>query len=370
MTRILSILCITFLLNGCTVWRFAVYNFADIKDHKKFPSRPLQASSEPFKFHISEDPIDPTLRFTDTDPGTKLSKYLEKTKTVAFLIIRRDTILFEHYYSGYKKESVVPSFSIAKSFTSALIGCAIADGIIGSENDPIIQYLPELKDRNLDGVTIKHLLQMTSGIRFNESYINPFGDAAKFYYGRNLRKYVSKMKPEKAPGIQFSYRSGNTQLLGAILDRVLKGKTITTYLQEKIWTPIGMELNASWSIDKKKNGMEKTFCCLNSTAHDYAKFGRLYLKNGNWNGKQIVPENWVSISTKTPVSINGLSYNYKYQWWLDFGDKADYYAEGILGQFIYVSPQSDVIMVRLGKSEGGVEWDSLMKMLAKALKRP
>jgi CubicO group peptidase (beta-lactamase class C family) len=366
MIRLLPFLLLT-VFSSCTVWRFAVYNFADIKDHKKFPSRALKASTEPFKFHISEDPIDPTLRFTDSDPGTKLSKYLEKTKTVAFLIIRRDSILFEHYYSGYKKESIVPSFSVAKSFTSALIGCAIADGLIGSENEPIVKYLPELKDRNLDGVTIKHLLQMTSGIRFNESYFNPFGDAAKFYYGRNLRKYVSKMNPEKAPGVEWKYHSGNTQILGVILERVLKGKTVTQYLQEKIWTPIGMELNASWSIDKKENGMEKTFCCLNTTAHDYAKFGRLYLKNGNWNGKQVVPENWVKMSTKPDLSLGGKEW-YQFQWWID-SPNGDYHAEGILGQFVYVNPASEVIIVRLGKSDGKVGWTRLMMMLAQGLKR-
>ena len=367
MKRYLILISIAALLSSCTIGRFIFYNFADIKDHKKFPARDLKASSHPFKFYISESPIDPTLRFTDSDPGTKLSAYLKKTKTVAFLVIRHDSILFEHYYDGYKKESVVPSFSIAKSFTSALIGCAIADGLITSENDPVVKYIPELKDRNLDGVTIKHLLQMTSGIAFNESYVNPFGDAAKYYYGRNLRKYVFKMKSKVAPGSDWEYHSGNTQLLGVILDKVLKGKTVTTYLQEKIWTPIGMELDASWSIDKKKNGMEKTFCCINSTAHDYAKFGRLYLKNGNWNGQQVIPENWVKMSTKADKSLGGVSF-YQNQWWID-SPKGEYFAEGILGQVIYVNPASDVIIVRLGKSEGKVAWTRLMQSLADALKR-
>jgi len=355
------------LLSGCTVGRFIFYNFADIKDHKKFPSRALKASDNPFHFQISENQIDPTLNFTDSGPGTKLSKYLEKTETVAFLIIRKDTVLFEHYYNGYKKESVVPSFSIAKSFTSALIGCAIEDKLIESVDDPVIKYVPELKNKNLDGVTIRHLLQMTSGIKFNESYVNPFGDAAKYYYGRNLRKYVFNMKPKNAPGVDQQYQSGNTQLLGIILEKVLKGKTITAYLQEKIWTPIGMERDASWSIDKQKNGMEKTFCCLNSTAHDYAKFGRLYLKNGNWNGKQIVPESWVKLSTKPDQSAGGIFW-YHFHWRFE-SNKVNYYAEGLLGQFIYVNPTSDVIIVRLGKDEGKVKWYRLFPVLAGAFKK-
>ena len=362
-----SLFLILVLSSSCTVGRFIFYNFADIKDHKKFPSRALKASDKPFHFHISADQVDPTLRFTDSDPGTKLSKYLEKTKTVAFLIIRRDTILFEHYYSGYNKESIVPSFSVAKSFTSALVGCAIEDKLIESVDDPVIKYVPELKNRNLDGVTIRHVLQMTSGIKFNESYVNPFGDAARYYYGRNLRKYVSEMKPKNAPGADWQYHSGNTQLLGIILEKVLKGKTITAYLQEKIWTPIGMERDASWSIDKKKNGMEKTFCCLNTTAHDYAKFGRLYLKNGNWEGKQIVPENWVKLSTKPDRSAGGISW-YQFHWWFD-SPNGDYYAEGLLGQFVYVNPTSEVIIIRLGKSEGDVSWNRLFGVLAGAIKK-
>jgi len=363
--RILLLVIFCLSLIGCTLTRFVVYNFADIRDHKKFPSRPLKASPEPFHFVTSPNPINPTMHFSDSDPGTKLADYLKKTKTVAFLIIRRDTVLFEHYYSGYNKESVVPSFSMAKSFTSALIGCAISDGLIKSVDEPAINYLPEWKGRNLDGVTIRHILQMTSGIRFNESYVNPFGHAAKFYYGRNLRKYVAKMKPETAPGTKWEYRSGNTQVLGLILERALKEKTVTEYLQEKIWNPIGMERDASWSIDKKNNGMEKTFCCLNATAHDYAKFGRLYLNKGNWNGKQVLPENWVAQSVNPDKSAGGKPW-YQFQFWMA-RSSGDYIAEGILGQFIFVSPANQTIIVRLGKSEGDVKWAGLFDSLAKSL---
>jgi len=356
---------ISVLVGGCTLGRFVVYNFADIRDHKKFPSRPLTASPNPFRFYVSPNPINPTLRFTDSDPGTKLDKYLEKTQTVAFVIIRHDSILFERYYRGYNTESIVPSFSVANAFTSALIRRAVSDGLIASVDEPAIHYLPEWKGRNLDAVTIRHLLQMTSGIRFMESYWNPFGDAAQYYYGRNLRKYMAKMKPETAPGTKWKYHSGNTQVLGLILERALKGNTVTSYLQEKIWTPLGMEKDASWSIDKKKKGMEKTFCCLNATALDFAKFGRLYLKNGNWNGKQILSESWVAQSTKPDRSGGGVE-RYQFQFWMG-RNKADYFAEGILGQFVYVSPQSKTVIVRLGKSEGNVDWSGLMGSLSKAL---
>jgi len=359
-------LVVAVLFNACLPGRFIVYNFADIKDHKKFPSRPLTPSPEPFRFVQGPDPIDPKLLRSDSDKGTSLSEYLKSTKTVSFLIIMKDTVLFEYYNHNYTKTSIVPSFSMAKSVTSALIGCALQDGLITSIDDPVEKYLPEWKGQGLERVTVRHLLQMTSGTKFNESYINPFGDAAKYYYGRNLRKYIAHVQPEVAPGTRWQYHSGNTQVLGAILDRVLAGKTVTQYLQEKIWTPIGMENPASWSIDKKKNGLEKTFCCLNATTHDFAKFGRLYLKKGNWNGRQVIPEEWVKASTNSDRSAGGTGH-YQYQWWL--GGKAGYYfAEGILGQFIFVHPQGEIVIVRLGKDDDG-NYEQLMESLANGLAR-
>ncbi len=205
---------------------------------------------------------------------------------------------------------------------------------------------------------------MTSGIKFNESYANPFGDAASFYYGLNLRKEIGKMKLKTEPGKQFEYVSGNTQLLGLVLERSLKDKTITSYLQEKIWTPLGMEYDASWSIDRKKNGLEKTFCCLNARARDFAKIGRLYKNKGNWNGKQIVSQRWVEESTKLDTSEGSANF-YQYQWWLPTPNE-DFMAEGILGQFVYVNPTKDLIIVRLGKKEGKADWWTIFTSLAKA----
>lgn len=350
---------------GCNLpFRFLVYNFADVNDYKKFPARPLNKSSNAFQFFKARESINPTLHLTDSDPGTPLNEYLKKTKTLAFLLIHRDTILFEQYYQGYDTASIVPSFSIAKSITSALIGCAIEDGKIGSIDDLVEKYLPEWKGRGLSKVTIRHLLQMTSGTRFNESYYNPFGDAARYYYGRHLRNYVEKVKPENAPGTQFVYQSGNTQVLGSILDRVLKGTTITQYLQEKIWEPLQMEFDASWSIDKKRGGMEKTFCCINARARDFAKFGRLFLHQGQWNGRQIVPRDWCVQSVKPDRSAGGVPF-YQYQWWVM--ENGIFRAEGILGQFIMVDPQTETIFVRLGSASGGVNWSRFGAQLMRAV---
>jgi CubicO group peptidase (beta-lactamase class C family) len=289
---------------------------------------------------------------------------LENNKTLAFLIIRNDTIQYEKYFKGYSEENIVPSFSMAKSITSILIGCAIDEGLIKSVDEPITNYIPELVKNGFEKVTIQHLLQMTSGIKFNESYVNPFGDAASFYYGLNLRKQIRRMKLKTEPGRTFEYVSGNTQLLGLVLERSLGNRTISQYLQEKLWTPLGMEYDATWSIDRKKNGLEKTFCCLNARARDFAKIGRLYKNQGDWNGKQIVSKKWVQESTKLDLSDGSVNY-YQYQWWMPTPG-VDFMAEGILGQFIYVNPSKNIIIVRLGKNEGKANWWTIFTSLANA----
>jgi CubicO group peptidase (beta-lactamase class C family) len=252
---------------------------------------------------------------------------------------------------------------MAKSVISILIGIALEEGHIQSLMEPITNYIPELIPNGFEKVRIEHLLQMTSGLKYNESYFNPFGDVATFYYGTNLRKAIAKMKLKEVPGNHFEYQSGNTQLLGLVLERALKGKTITAYLEEKIWQPLGMEFSASWSIDRKKNGLEKAFCCLNARARDFAKLGRLYLKNGDWNGKRIVSAEWVMQSTRIDTT-NGSAWFYQYQWWLPTKN-GDFTARGILGQYIYVNPEKELIIVRLGKKQGGVHWMTMLPALAK-----
>lgn len=339
-----------------------VYNFADIDDYKKFPSRPIQSPDNSFQFPASAVQKYPRTITNSKGKPLPFEQFLEDEKTVAFLIIQRDTILYESYCKGYDAEAMVASFSMAKSVVSLLIGCAIDDGLIGSVNDPVTQYLPGLKKNGFDSVTIEHVLQMTSGIRFNESYINPFGHAASFYYGRNLRKSTSKLKLKEAPGTEFEYVSGNTQLLTMILEKALGGETVSAYLERRIWKPLQMEYSASWSLDRQENGIEKGFCCLNARARDFAKIGRLYLNGGRWNGKQIVSEAWIQKSTSLDLTNGSVGF-YQYQWWLP-RDDGSYGAQGILGQYIYVNPKKDMVIVRLGKKPGRVDWWQLFGQLA------
>lgn len=359
----LSVTICSVLLYSCKLGRFVIYNFANITDYKIFPYRTITRTGEPFIFPTAQQAKSPDAIYID-EQEQPFETFLAAHRTVAFLVIQHDSIKYEQYFAGYDKESVVASFSMAKSITSLLIGIAIDEGYIKSVDEPITRYVPELSASGFDAVTIRHLLQMTSGLDFNEGYSNPFGHVATFYYGTNLRRAIEKLKLAEAPGQKFKYTSGQTQLLGLVLERALKTQTISSYLERKVWQPLGMEFDATWSLDRKKNGLEKTFCCVNARARDFAKLGRLYLKGGQWNGKTIVSENWIKESTKVDSS-DGSAWHYQYQWWLPTKD-GDFLADGLLGQYIYVNPKKDLIIVRLGEKTGKVDWQRFLPQIARA----
>ncbi|MEM1119712.1 MAG: serine hydrolase [Bacteroidota bacterium] len=363
-----SFLFLIVFCSSCKLGRFVVYNFANITDHKIFPKNEVAKGDYTFRFveGANRPPFD-SLTVTEKGEKSRVSfeEYLEQNKTVAFLVIQNDTIKYEKYLNKYEETSIVASFSMAKSILSMLIGVALEDGLIQSTAEPVTNYLPELVKNGFDQLTIEHLLDMSSGIDFNESYANPFGQAASFYYGTNLRKEVAKMKIVHKPGTHFSYSSGDTQVLGLVLAAALKDKSVAQYLSEKIWQPLGMEYAASWSKDRRKNGVEKTFCCVNARARDFAKLGRLYLNEGNWNGQQIIPKEWVqqSVISDEENADDGF---YENQWWLKDGDA--YAAEGILGQYIHIRPSQNLVIVRLGKNYGKTSaWNKVFQLIGTQL---
>lgn len=357
-------------ITSCKVGRYAWYNFANITDYKIFQARPLHKDSVVFTFHEPDNSDFPekivAKNKQDHNEEYDFDTFLDKSNTVAFIVIHNDSIKYENYFSGYGKNAVSASFSMAKSILSILIGIAIDEQLINSVHDKVTDYLPELSENGFEKVTIEHLLQMTSGLDFNESYVSPFSEASSYYYGTNLRKAIPKLKLKREPGLKFEYTSGSSQLLGLILERVINGQSLTGYLEEKLWKPLGMEHNASWSMDRKKNGLEKAYCCINAIARDFAKIGRLYLNKGLWDGKQIVSKAWVEKSTRIDTSNGSVDF-YQYQWWLP-NNQGVFMAEGHLGQFIYVNPQRKVIIVRLGKNHGGVEWWGIFDRVAENFK--
>ncbi len=282
----------------------------------------------------------------DTIPQDCLD-YFKKNKTEAYLIIRNDSICYEQYWDGYSDTSHTNSFSSAKSIVSILTGRAISEGKIKSVHEKVSDFIPSFNKGMDTLLTIEDLLTMGSGINFNENYLSPFGYPAKAYYGTNLMKLTLSYHVKSNPGKKFEYFSGNTTLLGYIVTKAT-GEKLADYASEKLWQPMGAEEPAYWSLDKK-GGMEKAYCCFNSNAHDFARLGKLYLDSGRWNGKQLVPQEYV-IASITPKLVN----YYGYQWWITHcGKHYVPYAAGLFGQYVYVIPDENMIVVRLGRIQAG-----------------
>ena len=277
----------------------------------------------------------------------------KELETVAFLVIINDSITYEEYWHGYSEDSASNSFSMSKSYISTLVGVAIKDNIINIDQK-VCDFLPEYCGEKEKLLTIKNLLTMSSGLNWNESYYNPLGKIAEAYYGNNLKKLVMNLKVIEPPGKVFKYYSCNTQLLAFILESTT-GKSINEYASEKLWIPMGAKHPALWNTDKKE-GDEKAFCCINSNARDFARIGKLYMNNGNWNGTQIIDSTYVSQATSAADLLDkdgNKNLNYGYQFWItNYKDLDIYYARGLWGQYVICIPDNDMIIVRLGRKYG------------------
>jgi CubicO group peptidase (beta-lactamase class C family) len=273
-------------------------------------------------------------------------------QTVAFVVIRNDSMIHEQYWDNYGEDSYSNSFSMAKTFVSMMVGAALDEGKIKNIDQPVGDFLPEFKEGGKGKITIKHLLTMSSGMGFDENYVNPLAYPAAAYYGSDLTKLTMGYDAAEEPGKVFKYLSGNSQILGMVLEKAT-GKKISEYFSEKIWTKIGAKNPAYWSLDHE-NGMEKSYCCFNSNAPDFARIGELYLDTGKWNGTQVISREYVlnSIKVADLVDENGKQIdNYGYNWWLmpDYKGHSIFYARGILGQYIVCIPDKKMVIVRLGK---------------------
>jgi CubicO group peptidase (beta-lactamase class C family) len=310
---------------------------------------------------VSELPRDPNplgevhYRFKGRDHT--LDELLARTYTVGFLVLKDGRIVCERYFGGADQNSSFTSWSVAKSFTSTLVGLAIADGKIAGVDPPVTQYLPELKGSGYDGVPIKDLLEMSSGVDFTEVYTDPDSTVEIMWRKAmvdetvHLNDFVKSLGRAGPPGAKFVYRSSDTQVLGWMVRRVT-GESLADYLSQKVWAPLGMEHDATWLTDRPgPEGMEAAYCCLNATLRDYGRFGLLILNRGRWDGKQIVPERWIEQATipQSPQVQCGHLYpgyplGYGYQWWA-FPDHS-FSAEGIGFQFIYLNPAAGMVIVK------------------------
>ncbi len=277
-------------------------------------------------------------------------KFLKDSWTTGFLVIQNDSIVLEEYYLGNTESTRNISWSMAKSFISALMGIAIEEGYITNINENVEEYVPELKGSSYEGVRIKDVLQMSTGVKFNEDYgdfnsdINRWGRG--FALGGSQDEFAATLEREVEPGTINHYVSINTHILGMIITRAT-GRTITDYMQDKLYNPLGMEYDGYWLLDGKN--MEMVLGGLNLTLRDYAKIGTLFLKNGNMNGNQIVPKEWVK-SSVIPDGAHvqpGNEFGYGYQWWIPEGDEGEFMAIGIYNQCIYINPTTNTVIVKL-----------------------
>jgi CubicO group peptidase (beta-lactamase class C family) len=358
-----------------TVLRILRYGDTKIDDFKHYPAREMASSPSPFLIP-GEMKTEKVKMTVPVPPGTvtDLNQLLHDTDTIAFLVLKNDRLVIEQYDHDHTPSSRSQSFSMAKSFTSILIGQAIADGYIQSVDQPVTDFIPELSDRGFSSVTIHHLLTMTSGSSYVEND-NPFGIHVILNYTPALEKKILQFQMKDEPGRVWRYKSGDNALLGLILHRALAPKTITEYTQERLWTPLGMEYKGIWSLDDSGDGLEKTWCCMAAAARDFLKLGRLYLHQGLWDGEQIVPAEWVRQSVKgsIPDDVWDTDYrrigvwNYGYQWWLISEEEGSFLANGKDGQYLYINPAQDIVILRLGWSTGNLplsQWLSLFRSVS------
>lgn len=342
-----AILFIIFLIllfqNNPYLKKALIYNTADIDDYKLFENRVVKAGNH--------QPWETSNQFNNYNLKQPDINLLEKYQTTAYLVVKDSALLFEFYNDQFSDSTISNSFSMAKSIVSLLTGIAIDEGKINDVNDNVFKYLPQFDTEDKREITIRDLLTMSSGLKWNESYYNPFSVTTKAYYGNNLKELVLKAKSKDKPGIKYEYLTANTQLLAIILEKVTQ-KTMSEYASEKLWNPLGAKYDALWSLDQK-DGIEKAYCCFNSNARDFARIGQLILNNGMWGNQQIIstkyltkaltPAYYLIDDEKKPVVFYG------FQWWIgQHNNSVFYYARGILGQYIIAIPSENLVIVRLG----------------------
>ena len=325
-----------FLLKG--VWATYLHGetSATISDAKYFSTREIKPQDPA--------PWPEAIRFNKVDITPNLEKYLDSTESIAYLLIHKDSILVEKYWGIGSPQSQTNSFSMAKSITTMLVQIAIQKGIINSWNSPVSSFFPELTGEYVNSLELDHLAKMTAGLDWNEHYKNPFDITARAYYGADIKNLLArKVQVSQEPGADYEYQSGATQLLGLCLVSATS-KSLSTLAEDWLWSPLNAEKVATWHLDAKE-GNELAFCCFNSNARDFARFGKLLINHGKWEGKSILDSSFIAESTEG--SMNNF---YGRNFWLYQDAQAGevFYMRGILGQYIIVVPKYDAVIVRLG----------------------
>lgn len=337
---IIAYLCLPFYAK-----KALIYWFPTIDDLNIFEHATVHAPDSCWEWAISD-------KYNSYKLSKKDSAYIDDMKTVSFLVIRNDSILYETYRGGWNDTLTSNLFSATKSIVGMLVGIAMDEGKIGSVDDKVMKYIPEYNRGRQKDITIRNLLTMSAGMDCDEAYASLFSVTTHGYYGNDLYKLIMGLDIVDTPGVQYSYRSGETQLLSFVFEAAT-GETISKYAEKKLWRPMMAGQDAFWLLDKK-DGDEKSFCCFHTTARDAARFGRLMLNMGNWNGRQLVSRKYME-EALAPASYlkdqwgkDPLTY-YGYQTWImNYNGERCPYFRGMLGQYIIAIPSKNAVVVRLG----------------------
>tara|TARA_B100000900_G_scaffold406209_1_gene416920 strand:+ start:238 stop:1383 length:1146 start_codon:yes stop_codon:yes gene_type:complete len=329
---------IDYIFKGIRTIYLTGNNTAFISDYEYFDNREIKSSNpKPWALHKY---------YNLKDQSDALMKLNTDRKTKSFLVIKNDSIIFEKYYDGYTEKSISNSFSVAKSIVTSMMFKAIMEGKINGLDQPVSDFFPKYKKGFAAELTVGNLASMSSGMEWKEKYYNPVNITSESYFTDDLRAVILGQDIVEKPGQRFRYSSGDTQLLGMIIEKAT-GMTLTEYLTEKFWVPMGAEYNAKWQIDSKESGMEKAYCCIAGSARDFARFGKLYIQDGKWGGEEVLDSSYVELSLK---AVFDSSPYYGYGWWLyEYEDKKVFTMNGHRGQFVISFPDENIIIVRQGE---------------------
>lgn len=327
-----------YLLKAARTIYLKGHTTAYLEDYKEFDNEVIaNGTPQPWPNHVDYNSV------KETEVLDKTNKELG---TIAFVIIKNDSIWFENYYEGFGEDSKSNSFSMAKSYVSGLMQKAIEQGYIKSLDQPVGDYFPEFSEGRAAKMTVGDLSSMSSGTDWVEAYYSPLSITTRAYFDDDLAKVILGLNMETEPGQKYKYSSGDTQLLAMVIEKAT-GKKLYEYLSESFWKPLGSENSTLWQVDSEANDLVKAFCCITSNAKDFARYGKLFKDHGKWNGKQILDSAFVAKSV-TPRFAE--SPEYGYGWWLiqDYKGNDFFMMRGHLGQYVIVQPDDNVIIVRLG----------------------
>ena len=347
---------VDYILKGTRVIYLTGNNTAYLSDYKHFDNRIIEPSpiSEPWAKHNDYNTIEET---------EELAALNKERETKAFLVIKNDSIVFEKYFDGYSESSKSNSFSMAKSITVTLLGKAIMDKKIKSLDQLVGDFFDEYKTGLGAELTVGDLASMSSGMKWNEKYYSIINITSESYFSEDLRSLILNQKIINKPGQKFRYSSGDTQLLGMVIEKATN-TSLSDYLRNNFTIPMGFENEALWQLDSEESGMEKAYCCFASNAKDFARFGKLYKNNGKWNNEVLLDSTFINKATNP---VFDTSPYYGYGWWLyNYNGKKVFTMNGHRGQFVIVFPEEDIIIVRLGdkNQEGDNDDGDLYKYIS------